>query len=160
MALPVEGVLQDVAVGHGAVGLGERGGLVLDAEHRQVLAAGVLQRALAVGRHADDATLADGEDLTIDLVLALATQDEVELLVRLVGVQKTAVLSGNERLEGELAGSGTNGLPAEDLALNREVRAHGQLVFDNLADAANVDGGIICTLCNLFNLFHCVVKCD
>ena len=152
--------MQDDAVGHGAVGLGERGGLVLDAEHRQVLAAGILQRALSIGRHADDATLADGENLAVDLVLALATQDEVEFLVGLMGVEETAVLSGNERLERELAGSGANGLSAEDLALNREVRAHGQLVFNNLIDAANVDGGIICTLCNLFNLFHCVVNCD
>ena len=95
------------------------------------------------------------EDLTIDLVLALAAQDEVEFLVGLVGVEETAVLSGNERLERELAGCGANGLSAEDLALNSEVRAHGQLVFNNLADAANVNGGIICTLCNLFNLFHC-----
>ena len=35
------------------------------------------------------------------------------------------------------------GLSAESLALNREVRAHGQLVFNDLADAANVDGGIV-----------------
>ena len=61
--LPVKRFLKDVAVGHGAVGLGEGVGLVLDAEHRQVLRACVLQRTLAIRSHADDGALADGEDL-------------------------------------------------------------------------------------------------
>ena len=37
--LPVELFLEDVAVDHWTVGLGERGGLVLHAEHGQVCAA-------------------------------------------------------------------------------------------------------------------------
>ena len=59
-ALPVQGLLQDDAVGHWAVSLSERGSLVLDAKHHQSLAARVLQRALAVVRHADHAALVDG----------------------------------------------------------------------------------------------------
>ncbi len=86
-------VLQDDAVGHRTVGLGEGVGFVLDAEHGEVVCAGVLQRALTVGRDADDGALADGEDITVDLILALALEDDVQLLVGLVGVQETAVLT-------------------------------------------------------------------
>ena len=105
--LPGESLLQDVAVGHGTVGLGEGVGLVLHAQHGEVLAAGVLQRALALGRHTHDAALAHGKYLTVYLILALALQDEVELLVGLVGVQETAVLTRNERLETQFADCGT-----------------------------------------------------
>ena len=97
--LPVKRFLKDVAVGHWAVGLGESVGLVLDAEHRQVLATRVLQRTLAIGSHTDDGALADGEDLAVHLILALALQDDVKLLVGLVSMEKTAVLTRNERLE-------------------------------------------------------------
>jgi len=97
--LPIKWFLKDVAVGHGAVGLGEGIGLVLDAEHRQVLAARILKRTLAIGSHTDDGALANGENLTIHLILTIALQDDVKLLMGLVGVKETAVLTRNECLE-------------------------------------------------------------
>ena len=80
--------------------------------------AGVLQRALAFGRHTDNAAFADGEHLAVHLVLTFALEDEIELLVGLVGVQETAVLTGNKRLERQLAASGSDGLPDKHLTLD------------------------------------------
>ena len=81
----------------------------------RVLAAGVLQRTLAVGSDTDDGSLADGENLTVHLILALALQDDVKFLVSLVGVEETAVLTRNERLETQFAACSANGLTCEYL---------------------------------------------
>ena len=117
--LPIKWFLKDVAVGHGAVGLGEGIGLVLDAEHRQVLTARILKRTLAIGSHTDDGALANGENLTIHLILTFTLQDNVKFLVSLVGVQETTVLTRNERLETQFAASCTYRLTSEHLALMR-----------------------------------------
>ena len=87
--LPVKRFLKDVAVGHWAVGLGESVGLVLDAEHCQVLTARVLQLTLAIGSHTDDGALADGEYFTIHLILPLALQDDVKFLMGFMSVEET-----------------------------------------------------------------------
>ena len=52
-----------------------------------------------MGLSASDGALADGEDLTVHLILTFALQDNVKFLVSLVSVQETAVLTRNERLE-------------------------------------------------------------
>ena len=151
--LPVKRFLKDVAVGHGAVGLVEGVGLILDAEHGQVLATGVLQRTLAIGSHADDGTLADGENLAVNLILALALQDDVKLLVGLVGVQETAVLTRNECLERQFATCSTYGLTCEHLTLDGH-SAHWQLVLNNLIYLTYAYCAEILTCCNCLNLFH------
>ena len=63
----------------------------------RVLAAGVLQRTLALGCDTDDGSLADGKNLTVHLILALALQDDVKFLVSLMGVKETAVLTCDQR---------------------------------------------------------------
>ena len=41
----------------------------------------------------------DGENLAIHLILALTSENDVELLMGFMGMQETTVLTGNERLE-------------------------------------------------------------
>ena len=81
-------------------------------------AARVLQRTLAIGSDADDGALADGEYLTIHLILAFTLQDNVQFLVSLVGMQETTVLTRNERLKTQFAPCSTYGLTCEHLTLN------------------------------------------
>lgn len=88
--------MEDVAVGHWAVGFTERICLVLDAQHRQVLLPTVLQGTRAVGRKTDDGSFADREDFAVNLVLAFTLDDDVKIFVRLVGVEEAAVLTGNQ----------------------------------------------------------------
>ena len=76
--------MKDDTISHRTVCFGEGIGLVLDAEHSQVLAACVLQRTLAIGSNADNSAFADREDLTIHLILAFTLQDNVQLLMSLV----------------------------------------------------------------------------
>ena len=91
--------MENVAVSHRVVVLSESICLILDTEHCEVLCSIVADAALSIGADADDAALADGEHLTVNLIFAFAPEDEVKLFVGFVAVEETAVLTGNEGLE-------------------------------------------------------------
>ncbi len=153
--LPFQRVGEDVAVGHGAVGFGEGVGLVLDAKHGEVFAAGVFQGAATVGADAHNSAFADRELLTIHLIGALSTQDDVKLFMGFVCVEEPAVLSRHEGLEREFAAGGSHGLSYEDLALDYG-RSHGQLVVDNLIDGSYAYCLVVAAASDCFNCSHFV----
>ena len=155
--LPIQRLAKDVAVGHRAVGLGEVARAVLYAEHGEVLAACVLHGAATVGTDTHNGAFADGEMLAIDLVGALTAEDDVELLMGLVGVEEAAVLTRDEGLERQLAARGTYGLAYEDLALD-DVGTHRQLMLDDLVDCSYTDGLIIAAALDGFDCSHCICR--
>ena len=150
--------MQYHAVGHRTVGLGERVCLILYAEHGEVLLAGVLQRALAVRSHPHYGALAYGEYLAVHLILSLAFQYYVQFLVRLVSVQKTAILTRYQRLERQLAASSTHSLSGKHLALYGDLRSHREHVLYYLTHLSHVRCGEILAALNLLNLFHNALK--
>ena len=81
-----------------------------------------LQRTLASRIYAYDTALADGNLLAIYLIHALTFQNNVKFLVSLVGVQETAVLTRNERLERQVATCCAYSLTSEHLTVKCEVR--------------------------------------
>ena len=102
--LPHYGLCENLSIGSI---LGRKGVLlVLDAEHNQRLIADVAHRTLGRGCNLHNATLRNGDNLAIDLHLALALEEEVELLVSAVGVQEARLTSYGKTLEREL---GTRG---------------------------------------------------
>ena len=153
-SLPLQGFLQDDAVGHGTVGFVECVGLVLDAEHCQVFLAGVFQCPFAIGGDPDDRSFADREDLSVYLIGTLAAQDDVKLLMCFVCVQETAVLTGKQCLETQLAACGSNRLTGKNFTLDLEIRTQNEFVLDDLRDVPYVYSFEIFTFFNGFDRFH------
>ena len=151
--LPLQFLLQDVSVCHRAVGLSKGIGLILNAEHGQVLTACILQCTLAIGSHTDDGTLTDWEYLTVYLILTLALQDNVKFLVGLVSVEETAVLTRNECLERQFAACSTYGLTCEHLTLNGH-SPHRQLVLNDFIYLTYAYCAKVLACCNCLNLFN------
>ena len=151
--LPVQRLLQDITVGHRTVGLTKGICLVLDAEHGQVLLACILQCTLSLRCYPDDGALAYWENLTVHLILSFTLQDDVELLVSLVGVQETAVLTRNQGLEAQLTAGCTYCLTSEHLALYGD-RTHWQYMLYNLIHLTYTHCGIVLSTLDSLNLFH------
>ena len=111
--------------------------------NQQRLVACVLEGAFAVGSHADDAAFGDGNHLAVNLIGAIAFEDDVEFLVGLVGVKKAAVLSRNEGLVGNLAACGLQCLSDKHLAFQGEIGTHGQFVVDDFVGLSHRHGSVV-----------------
>ena len=131
MMLPVERFLEYIAVRHGAVCLREGVGLVLDAEHGQILLPAVLHGPLSAGCYTDDRSFTDGKDFAIDLVQAFTLEDDVKLLMGLMDMEESAVLAWDQRLETQLAACRTDGLADEDFPME-DSRSHREFIADDL----------------------------
>ena len=85
--------------------------------------------------------------------MTLTFQNDIQLLVGLVGVQETAVLTGNQRLERQLAARGTYGLACEHLTLDGH-RSHRKLMLDDLTYLTYTHCLEVLAFLNGLNLFH------
>ena len=72
----------------------------------------------------------------------------------LVGVQETAVLTGDERLERQLAAGGADGLSYEHLTFDGDIRSHREHMLDNLIHLSNIHCSIVLAGLDCLNLFH------
>ena len=99
--LPLHLLVEDYAIG--GILCRERGATILHAEHQQWLGAVVADGTLAIRGHSHHASLGYREHLAINLELALAAEEEIQLLMVLVGVDEAGLRARSERLEGELA---------------------------------------------------------
>lgn len=94
---PLYLLLQDCAIG--SILLSELRLAILHAEHHHRLGAIVVDGTLATGRDTHHAALLQGNVDTVNLVLALATKNEVKFLVVLVRMVEAAFLTRRVNLE-------------------------------------------------------------
>lgn len=126
LRLPVHGFIDDVAVG--GIFVCECVGAILHAEHHTGFCAVVAHTAATVGSHADYRAFLNGKDLAINLEFSFSCEEEIELLVILVGVEEAGFLTGCEYLNGELTASSTDSLTAEHFAGDLDFRTE----FENI----------------------------
>ena len=146
-------LLEDDSIVHRAVGLREGISLVLDAEHGEILLSVVLQRPFTIGSYAHHGAFTQREYRSVHLILPFPFEDDVQFFVGLVGVQESAVLTGGQRLEGQFAPGGADGLPNEDFP-TEDIRSHRQFISHHFVPGPYVHGLVILTFGNCLNLFH------
>lgn len=154
IVLPHHGLSQNLAIG--GILSRERAFFVLDAEHHQRLIACIANRTLGGGSNAHYATLGHGDNLAIDLHLALALEEEVELLVSTVGMQESCLTTYGEALERELGTRSAKRCASKYLTRDLYLGAQRENVLRELGHLAYRDARIASTLGHFFNLFHTI----
>jgi len=81
--------------------------------------------------YTDDRSFTDGKDFAIDLVQAFTLEDDVKLLMGLMGMEESAVLAWDQRLETQFAACRTDGLADEDFPME-DSRSHREFIADDL----------------------------
>lgn len=150
--LPLDRLGENVPVG-GIVGR-KRVAAILDTEHHQRLAAVVSHGASAFGSDTDNTSFSDGENAPVDLEFAFSRKEEVELFMVLVGVEESGFLAGRKHLKGEVTAGGTDGLSAENLSGDFNVRAEFENIVFDVGKPAEVSSVEISVFFDCLNLFH------
>ncbi len=133
---------------------GEGVATVLHAEHQKGFGPVVAHAALPFRSHAHHAAFLYWEHLAVDLELTLAAEEEVEFLVVFVRMEEAGLLSGGEHLEGEVAAGGANGLSAEHLAGNLDIRSEFKHIVLDVGKTAEISGAEVSAILDSLNLFH------
>lgn len=95
--LPIYGFIENVSVG--CILGGKCVAAILHAEHHKGFGAVVAHATASVGSHADYGAFLNREDIAVNLELSFPCEEEVELLMILVRVEKAGFLTGSEYLE-------------------------------------------------------------
>ena len=132
------------------------GTTILHAEHYQWFCAIVSDGTLAVWCNSYYAPLCNWEHLTVNLKLAIATEEEIQFLMILVGMQEASLSARSERLEGEITSCCANRCATEYLARYLNLWSKFQYILVQVAQLAEIYGCNILSLDNSLCLFHCL----
>ena len=100
--LPFHGLVDNGTINHEIVVFTEAVGLILDAAHHHGLIAGVTQSTYTGRSYADNSTFGYREYLTIDLILPLTAEDEIDLFMFFVSVEERSIFVSGQLLNGKL----------------------------------------------------------
>ena len=151
--LPLHLFIQDDTIG--SILCCKGGATILHAEHDQWFCAIIADGTLAIWCDSYHTSFGNGEHLAVHLKLALATEEEIQLLMGLVGVKETCLGTWGERLEGEFTTSCTNQCASEYLAWYLDLWSKFQYILVQVAQLTEIHGCYILSLDNHLCLFHC-----